>query len=751
MAKLRTTLSHVVRRSLLLLIACMVFTATALLPASQTAYAEGGAIGGGGDPGGGSGGGQSRNGWGWYNYSVNGNPSPAGFKNPPGGNWASVSQSCRNIGADRVIAFIFLNTYGSNAANGVVYQYKSGNQPVGYDNLSQHRSGGDWLPTATAQALFNSSFLDPYRGGYTWGQNVAWFCYSADPPPQGNFDLADCTRAAGWVFDRSRPGDSILAHIQVDDITRTGGPTNTYRPDVNAAYAAYGIVGNHGFDYDISTWVSGSGSHNVKVYTYNVNSAGTITGGPLLFGEKTVSGCLDYSLKPSISITSSKVAEADSVIEMQPRIDNTGPTDSGSATQWKLTSFRVAPSAPVPQLDKTPATVYNSDQPDPCIFYAGAGVSACGPAVFTSPNSTASSSGLNVPVPYKTFEQRTATVGDFAPGTKICYALSAQPRAEDSTQWVYSNPACVTIGKSPKVQIWGGDLQVGAIFAGSAVSANVKTGVVKKNGNTFGSWVEYGIFATGLVTGTGSGSAYAGAGLANAGKCNTSYLSFTNSGNSTCSPSTPIGNYANSSSIPDVAASFPTSASTPSIGPNDLLSQSSPSGVFKVDGGAISLRGGNIRKGRWVVINAPQATVTITDDIKYTEGQLLSVGDIPQVIIIANKIIINSNVTRVDAWLVANGANGIIETCNVNSLSYVLSGTDRLTANKCNLPLTVNGPVMAKQLWLRRTAGSGSGPASGDPAEVFNLRPDAYMWANLHASGNNRVQTVYSTELPPRL
>ena len=743
MAKLRTLLLNIVRRGVLLLIVSTLFTATALFPMSQTAYAEGGAIGGGGDAGGASGGGQSSNGWGWYNYSVDGNPSPAGFKNPPGGNWATVSQTCKNIGADRVIAFIFLNKFGSDAANGVIYKYKSGNYPVGYDNLSQHRSGGNWLPTATAQAMFSSSFLDPYRAGFTWGQNVAWFCYSADPPPRGVLDLADCTRASGWAYDPSRSGDSILAHIQVDGITRTGGPTNTYRSDVNAAF---GIVGTHGFDYDISTWTSGSGSHTVSVYTYNINNAGIITNSnqPLLIGTKTVNGCLDYSLTPSVNLTSSKVAETDSVIELQPRIDNSGPTDSGSATQWKLTTFRVAPSSPVPQLDKTPATAYNSDQADPCMFYAGAGVSDCGPAVFTGPNSTASSTGLNVPVPYKTFEQRTAIVGDFAPGTRICYALSAQPRAEDSTQWVYSNPACVTIGKKPKLQIWGGDL----------ISANaVNTGTATKNisgaTSTFGSWVEYGIFAVRTITGTASGSAYAGAGLANADNCNTSYLSFTNSGSGSCSSSTVIGNYANSSSIPDVAASFSTSASTPFFGSNDLSIQSQ-NGVFRVNGAAISLGGGNIQKGRWVVINAPNSTVTITGDINYTEGQLLSVADIPQVIIIANKIIINSNVTRVDAWLVASGTDGIIETCNVSS-SYALTGANRLTSNKCNLPLTVNGPVMAKQLWLRRTGGSGGGLASGEPAEVFNLRPDAYIWANAHAGSNNRVQTVYSTELPPRL
>jgi hypothetical protein len=57
---------------------------------------------------------------------------------------------------------------------------------------------------------------------------------------------------------------------------------------------------------------------------------------------------------------------------------------------------------------------------------------------------------------------------------------------------------------------------------------------------------------------------------------------------------------------------------------------------------------------------------------------------------------------------------------------------------------------MATKLYLQRTAGSGVGVSSGDPAEVFNLRPDAYLWAMVHASASGKIQTVYATELPPR-
>jgi hypothetical protein len=139
------------------------------------------------------------------------------------------------------------------------------------------------------------------------------------------------------------------------------------------------------------------------------------------------------------------------------------------------------------------------------------------------------------------------------------------------------------------------------------------------------------------------------------------------------------------------------------------------------------------------VVILASGTVTITDQITYTSAALNSVRDIPQVVIIANNINIHGNVKQIDAWLVASGT---INTCN--------DFAGNLTSNKCNEPLAVNGPVVTDKLILNRTAGADAGAQSGDPAERFNLRPDAFLWAQLQASGNDKAQTVYSTELPPR-
>jgi hypothetical protein len=306
------------------------------------------------------------------------------------------------------------------------------------------------------------------------------------------------------------------------------------------------------------------------------------------------------------------------------------------------------------------------------------------------------------------------------------------------------------VGKKPKIQVWGGDLSVGKSFSGSAVTSNVQTSNSVKSGNTFGSWIEYGIFATGLVSGVASGSAYAGPGLAGATTCQASMLSFTNAADDNgCTDTTSIGNYATTRSIPDVASSFTGSGSVlPGVVvPNNLTA----GGVFiGTSAGNLTINTSTLNPGKSVILKV-NGTVTIAGDQKYNPGPYTSVSQLPQLVIMADKIIINSAVTNVDAWLIANGPNGIIETCDTGSPTYSLSVALSLTSNKCQIPLTINGPVMAKQLWLRRTAGSGTGAASGDPAEVFNLRPDAYMWAQAQATSGGRIQTVYTTELPPRL
>ena len=151
--------------------------------------------------------------------------------------------------------------------------------------------------------------------------------------------------------------------------------------------------------------------------------------------------------------------------------------------------------------------------------------------------------------------------------------------------------------------------------------------------------------------------------------------------------------------------------------------------------------GGTISGTR--VYRAPAGSEFYIDrDIRYNSGTQ-SDGNLPQVIIIADKINIDESVTNVDAWLVADDA---INTC------YTASNTARdwRQADRCDKPLRINGPVVADTIHMRRTAGSQSESTLGDAAETFNLRPDAYLWAMNRAGASKSISTSYIQELPPR-
>ena len=72
-----------------------------------------------------------------------------------------------------------------------------------------------------------------------------------------------------------------------------------------------------------------------------------------------------------------------------------------------------------------------------------------------------------------------------------------------------------------------------------------------------------------------------------------------------------------------------------------------------------------------------------------------------------------------------------------------------LTANICNQPLVVNGPVSANALHVYRTAGA-TKTNPEEPAETFRLTPTTYLWAFDFTNQADRVKTTYVTEEAPR-
>ncbi len=705
-----------------------------------------GGVGTGGTGGGAANGYASQNGWGWAQYSTSAASGPTAYTT---GSWSTIQNTC----ADTNFAIIFVNLHDFATRKAAVYadsgyegrvfglpwsthQWEYGHHQSYGDYTSD---GGSFISSTDARNQFNSLPPSLNPKGYVFGKEpLAWFCWGTKAQP---YQLSATSTADNTT---AKPGDTIKwTHV----LTNNGPSSTTQNTHSNVSMSGFSNGWPAaGVEYSPGDTPSGAGvgvmrtisnENNYVVQQADVgntvcewmqydpiDSAGDRNG-------RAAHACVyipyDYTLTPNTNVDLSGTVESNSVVGVTPTISNAGPTKSQSV-QWQVTQIVVQPGAAVPNaaggtspIAITPCGTYFKNPPS-----AVCSTIAKGSSAINTSGTVASGDPLST---------SSVVIGDYPVGTKICYATSVQPYSTATTDWRHSAPICLIIGTKPKVQIIGGDLL--------ANSVNTSTTVKSFNGTqyTFGSWIEYGIFAVGNIIGAASGSAYAGSGLANATNCNESQLSFANSSASgSCSSTTPIGNYTNSSTIPDVSASFP-AAGAPLIGSGDLAIQSK-SGVFTTAG--VTLSGGNIQAGRWVVINAPSADITINGNITYDNGTLHSLADIPQVVIIANNINITGNVTQVDAWLIAKSS---LNTCS--DVAY----NAQLDSKTCNQSLVVNGPVMAGQLYLRRTAGSGTGQAnSGDPAEVFNLRPDAYMWASLRATGSSgRVQTVYTTELPPRL
>ena len=447
----------------------------------------------------------------------------------------------------------------------------------------------------------------------------------------------------------------------------------------------------------------------------------------------------DYSLIPTISANQT-AAVSGSTVALTPTVKNI-KSGASSGTQWQVSQFRpLVAYPPAGNSNLAPSPYYKN-----VITNVASGTGASYPGNATTPQSVVN-----------------ATLPDLPPGSLVCYAFSVQARASDSNEWAHSDPVCIKIAVKPLVQVWGGDLSAGKSFLGTSVAvptANIDTSTSTKTiagtNYTFGAWVEYGIFATGTINNIASAAAYAGTGatqgLINSSLCKSTYLSFNNASGAqnvcTGGAYKTVGTYATTRSIPDVASNYPVTSGTPQFGASDI-NNGSTQGLY-TSSRDITLTGGTIGAGRWIVINAPNANVTIAGNITYTSAVLSSVNDIPQMVIIAKNINIVDAVTQIDAWLIAKPspalADGVINTCSSVPLVAQLNSTI------CPKPLVVNGPVMANKLYLRRTTAPGTGVASGNPAETFNLRADAYLWAYAHTTSNGRVQTVYTTELPPRL
>lgn len=375
----------------------------------------------------------------------------------------------------------------------------------------------------------------------------------------------------------------------------------------------------------------------------------------------------------------------------------------------------------------------------------------------------------------------SVVVGDLEPGSRICsLLLLARPVASGATNRL-SSIQCILIGKVPTVEVWGGDMRVGKRFEGDTSSLPT-SGIYTKGyalrgsafpgGRQYGSWVEYGALAPGVISGVASLSGYSRgfdrAALAGGSACQpqTNVLTFANAIDTT-TPATNCGEYPSGSGfVPDVVSALtvfpPVAVTTPTLRFDGSSPDAGDKPVLYRATSDVAIEASTIPGGKSFVVYAPTSTVTITGPITYEDGPYSNPLQMPQLVIIARNINILDGVGRVDAWLIAPGQSdgqGIVNTCVAANGRTPAT----LSAAICGGTLRINGPIVARELQVWRTTvfngkceinnptdieNQGHCSNSG-PAETINLPGSSLLWAQALGTNSARVQTTHTTELPP--
>ena len=399
--------------------------------------------------------------------------------------------------------------------------------------------------------------------------------------------------------------------------------------------------------------------------------------------------------------------------------------------------------------------------------------------------------------------------------------------------WNVSGATCRTISKKPSLQVWNG-----SIYTNGAVNTYVSQKIVNaKLGSDinapkdiFGSWTDYALIVgkdiNGMVSGATLGFNNSRYDLSGNGgqpdssdidkKLNPLTIANQNTfGNSGINASTAVNmnlerlrsrysekasNLANNETNTGSQSAIVSSKTGLQFVYHNGNLKTSELNIYRYSGTAPNQttyrdRNGNLVKGlgdgkndNTLVIYVKgnliiDNNICLGDGCKGTGMQLIDYGlnrktnsaaKLPQVLIFADNISIAENVTRVDAWLIAQ--DGEINTCAEHTPNSVVAkdARQRFADGSCDKTLMINGPIYAYDLVLPRTAGathgySPSNPSdvlyrqfgavgnandanlgSATPAEIFNLRADVYLWAYNQAQRYSEAIVTYKRELAPR-
>lgn len=537
------------------------------------------------------------------------------------------------------------------------------------------------------------------------------------------------------------PGNTI----RFDYTVRNNGPTDTspthiWWAAVNTLSGAQTIAGHDSGTY----WVGrvDALSENVtippgtapgtqycrRVDVVPANTSGVYTFSPVVCATVRY----DFSLTPSINavITSTggpitgNVAEPGDTIAFTYAVNNTGTTVSQSVT----CTYKGVTN---PGYNQTPPS-----------------------AVFTP-------GGANCPPP-RTFPYGANTTTATEPAvpaatsnTTICRSFTVTPATPAGGTRTAN--ACVLVAVKPYARTYGGDISAGGGLvttpsAPTSCAQNSGAAIIGWNrragGSYAGAGVQYAAYALSTIFDTATSLGNAGGTVAPV----PAGLAFSNS-------STNVANGIFGGSFGSVACVqdyWSTKPASPSPLPA-ALGAGLATGAYGATG-SIQLGGGSVNPGTKVSIYV-DGNLFIGSNITYAGSGGWTSGTVPMLrVVVRGNIFISRGVTQLDGLYVAqpNGASGgIIYTCALPAAPFTPMTLTGTLASQCNPKLTVNGGVVAKQLWLLRTLGTlrsanaAEASSSGNIAEVFNYNP--MLWISQPNDASTASEYDAITSLPPVL
>lgn len=321
---------------------------------------------------------------------------------------------------------------------------------------------------------------------------------------------------------------------------------------------------------------------------------------------------------------------------------------------------------------------------------------------------------------------------DLPVGSKVCFGLSMDPWLDCDSDgncpggvtktgdWRHSAPKCFIVSKKPYFSV-----ENGMILTNGKILTNIN---LRDNGQIkTGSWSEYATIARKSISSNFATNAATFGGTNNP-KDKWNYLTFANNPENGNFDTNPTGQMIN-----------PISFFRNNAPPNDDSVKYANTTIHRHKNDT------KINSGL-----APGVHYYDSDKVEIT-GNIARAANGQQIVIVAKKdLVINDNVTEINAWLLVGG-----------QLATSPTGlTDGHILEKEN-PLTIYGPVRAKTIRFRRTYGSG---VKGDnlknlsankdqfteAAERFVDTADTYIWSYYNSLDKGRIQTVYLREVAPR-